>query len=33
VVSWLGIVNASARQLLLRSASTGNAQSLNIRLG
>ncbi|ATP44048.1 SOS-induced cell division inhibitor SulA [Pseudomonas kermanshahensis] len=33
VVSWLGSVNASARQLLLRSASTGNAQSLNIRLG
>jgi cell division inhibitor SulA len=33
VVSWLGSVNASARQLLLRSASAGNAQSLNIRLG
>ena len=33
VVSWLGNVNATARQQLLRAASAGNAQSLNIRLG
>ncbi|QHG64089.1 SOS-induced cell division inhibitor SulA [Pseudomonas putida] len=33
VVSWLGSVNATARQQLLRAASAGNAQSLNIRLG
>ncbi|CAI3798378.1 Cell division inhibitor SulA [Pseudomonas sp. MM221] len=33
VVSWLGNVNATARQQLLRAASVGNAQSLNIRLG
>ena len=33
VVSWLGNVNANARQQLTRAASTGNAQSLNIRLG
>ncbi|WDY56411.1 SOS-induced cell division inhibitor SulA [Pseudomonas sp. PSKL.D1] len=33
VVSWLGNVNAAARQQLVRAASTGNAQSLNIRLG
>ncbi len=33
VVSWLGSVNANARQLLLRAASVGNAQSLNIRFG
>lgn len=33
VVSWLGSLNASARQLLIRSASAGNAQSLNIRIG
>lgn len=33
VVSWLGNVNATARQQLVRAASAGNAQSLNIRLG
>ncbi|WP_060476657.1 MULTISPECIES: SOS-induced cell division inhibitor SulA [Pseudomonas] len=33
VVSWLGCVNATARQQLLRAASTGNAKSLNVRLG
>ena len=33
VVSWLGNVNHSARQQLLRAATSGNAQSLNIRLG
>ncbi|PLV18450.1 SOS-induced cell division inhibitor SulA [Pseudomonas guariconensis] len=33
VVSWLGNVNANARQQLIRAANTGNAQSLNIRLG
>jgi cell division inhibitor SulA len=33
VVSWLGSVNQSTRQQLQRAAATGNAQSLNIRLG
>ncbi|MDZ3990729.1 SOS-induced cell division inhibitor SulA [Pseudomonas sp. Teo4] len=33
VVSWLGNVNANARQQLVRAANVGNAQSLNIRLG
>jgi len=33
VVSWLGNVNATARQKLIRAADAGNAQSLNIRLG
>jgi cell division inhibitor SulA len=33
VVTWLGNLNASSRQQLTRAASTGNAQSLNIRLG
>ncbi|CAK16442.1 SOS-induced cell division inhibitor SulA [Pseudomonas entomophila] len=33
VVSWLGAVNNSTRQQLLRAAAIGNAQSLNIRLG
>lgn len=33
VVSWLGSLNASARQQLIRAADSGNAQSLNIRLG
>ncbi|MGN8260538.1 SOS-induced cell division inhibitor SulA [Pseudomonas sp. SMSB3] len=33
VVSWLGGINANARLQLQRAASTGNAQSLNIRLG
>jgi cell division inhibitor SulA len=33
VISWLGSVNASARQHLVRAACIGNAQSLNIRLG
>lgn len=33
VVSWLGNINASARQQLVRAANAGNAQSLNIRLG
>ncbi|MCI0911028.1 SOS-induced cell division inhibitor SulA [Pseudomonas putida] len=33
VVSWLGSVNATARQQLVRAANAGNAQSLNIRLG
>ena len=33
VVSWLGNVNASIRQQLVRAATCGNAQSLNIRLG
>ncbi len=33
VVTWLGNINASSRQQLTRAASTGNAQSLNIRLG
>ncbi len=33
VVSWLGSLNATARQQLVRAADTGNAQSLNIRLG
>jgi len=33
VVSWLGSVNATARQQLVRAASVGNAKSLNIRLG
>ncbi|MDF9620656.1 SOS-induced cell division inhibitor SulA [Pseudomonas entomophila] len=33
VVSWLGNVNNSTRQQLLNAATTGNAQSLNIRLG
>lgn len=33
VVSWLGNLNASARQQLIRAAGTGNAQSLNVRLG
>ncbi|MBC3410337.1 CDP-glycerol--UDP-pyrophosphoryl-N-acetylglucosaminyl-N-acetylmannosamine glycerophosphotransferase [Pseudomonas sp. SWRI51] len=33
VVSWLGNLNQSTRQQLLRAAAAGNAQSLNIRLG
>ncbi|MDH1633329.1 SOS-induced cell division inhibitor SulA [Pseudomonas mosselii] len=33
VVSWLGTLNGSARQQLQRAAASGNAQSLNIRLG
>ncbi|WP_449434008.1 SOS-induced cell division inhibitor SulA [Pseudomonas putida] len=33
VASWLGSVNANARQQLVRAANAGNAQSLNIRLG
>ncbi|MBF8722744.1 SOS-induced cell division inhibitor SulA [Pseudomonas guariconensis] len=33
VVSWLGNLNATARQQLTRAATSGNAQSLNIRLG
>ncbi|PYC18957.1 SOS-induced cell division inhibitor SulA [Pseudomonas mosselii] len=33
VVSWLGTLNANARQQLQRAAANGNAQSLNIRLG
>lgn len=33
VVSWLGSLNITTRQQLIRAASTGNAQSLNIRLG
>ncbi|WP_312935465.1 SOS-induced cell division inhibitor SulA [Pseudomonas sp.] len=32
VISWLGSLNASARQLLVRAASAGKAQSLNIRI-
>ncbi|MDF0732439.1 SulA-like leucine-rich domain-containing protein [Pseudomonas entomophila] len=32
VVSWLDNTNANARQQLVRAATTGNAQSLNIRL-
>lgn len=32
VVSWLGSINANARQQLIRAASAGNAQSLNIRI-
>ncbi|MDF9756021.1 cell division inhibitor SulA [Pseudomonas sp. TE6288] len=33
VVSWLGTINSNARQQLQRAAASGNAQSLNIRLG
>jgi len=33
VVSWLNPLNASARQQLISAARTGDAQSLNIRLG
>lgn len=33
VVSWLSPVNRSTRQRLLQAARTGQAQSLNIRLG
>ena len=33
VVSWLGNLNANTRQQLTRAANSGNAQSLNIRLG
>jgi cell division inhibitor SulA len=33
VVSWLNPINAGARQQLISAARTGDAQSLNIRLG
>lgn len=33
VVSWLNPLNASAKQQLISAARTGDAQSLNIRLG
>ncbi|AIS13936.1 MULTISPECIES: SOS-induced cell division inhibitor SulA [Pseudomonas] len=33
VVSWLNPLNSSARQQLISAARTGDAQSLNIRLG
>lgn len=33
VVSWLNPLNASSRQQLISAARTGDAQSLNIRLG
>lgn len=33
VVSWLNPLNANARQQLISAARTGDAQSLNIRLG
>lgn len=33
VVSWLGSLNVTLRQQLIRAATVGNAQSLNIRLG
>lgn len=33
VVSWLNPLSASARQQLISAARTGDAQSLNIRLG
>jgi cell division inhibitor SulA len=33
VVSWLNPINAGARQQLINAARTGDAQSLNIRLG
>jgi cell division inhibitor SulA len=33
VVSWLNPLNATARQQLISAARTGEAQSLNIRLG
>ncbi|WP_296257095.1 MULTISPECIES: SOS-induced cell division inhibitor SulA [unclassified Pseudomonas] len=33
VVSWINPISASARQQLIGAARTGNAQSLNIRLG
>ena len=33
VVSWLSPLNASAKQQLISAARTGDAQSLNIRLG
>lgn len=33
VVSWLNPLSSSARQQLISAARTGNAQSLNIRLG
>jgi cell division inhibitor SulA len=33
LVSWLSPVNRSTRQRLLQAARTGQAQSLNIRLG
>lgn len=33
VVSWLNPLNSSARQQLITAARTGDAQSLNIRLG